>query len=111
MPQVERSEITLPIKREDFGPGRAGDMDYSLMLFKPPCEAFIDEEKNLCGKPAIKILDFDTATTTEQLPVCSDVCWSKAEQLIFSDEIKRGKTPRIGINGWGRGRMLDGVTS
>jgi hypothetical protein len=86
-------------------------MDYLLMLSNPACEAFIDEKKTLCGKPAIRILDFDTATTTEQLPVCGDLCELSSTEIIVREASERGRIPALGVNGWGRGRMQDGVTS
>jgi hypothetical protein len=101
MTHQEGGQERLPVRREAFAPGTIGEMDFQLILAGVVCESFISE-KERCGKLAIKILDFDTATSTEQLPVCGDACESAARQRIIGDGAKRGKSPTMGVNGWGR---------
>jgi hypothetical protein len=96
---AERGEAITPVRRENFGPGRSGEIDFFLISSG---ESFVGEDRSLCGKPAIRVLDFDSATSTEQLPVCGDACELSARALIIADDAKRGKTPAMGINGWGR---------
>jgi hypothetical protein len=101
MARQENGQERLPVRREVFAPGTVGEIDFQLILAGAACESFTSKGK-MCGKPAIRVLDFDISTGTEQLPICSEKCEGVARERIIADEAKRGKVPALGINGWGR---------
>ena len=101
MTYKEGGDEKLPVQREAFALGTVGEIDFQLILAGSVCEAFVSEGKR-CGKPTIRVLDFDISSSTEQLPVCGDKCENASRQRIVADLAASGRETTFGINGWGR---------
>jgi hypothetical protein len=102
MSLVEERHERIPVQRGDFAPGKIGQIDFELILSGAGCETPTGEEHERCGKPSIKVLDFDILSSTEQAPVCSSECEVISRAIITKDLALVGKVTLIGINGFGR---------
>jgi hypothetical protein len=101
MARQENGQERLPVRREVFAPGTVGEIDFQLILAGATCESLIGKEK-ICGRRAIRVLDFDISSSTEQLPVCGDKCENASRQRIVADLAVSGRVTTFGLNGWGR---------
>ena len=100
----ENGKIEGVVKREDFGPGQAGELAYQTVLGDFPCETWIDDNKTVCGKPPVGTVDVDNLANHDPIPVCSEEHATALEKQI-REELKRKSKPGIagmGRNGWGR---------
>lgn len=91
------------VKREDFGPGKTGQIAFELIEGGASCGVVI--KKKLCGNKAIATLDFDVPKIrqVEFVPVCSDEHEAIARRDITVEfEEKRYIATGFGRNGFGR---------
>lgn len=102
---VERLIVSEPIiaRREDFGPGKAGEIAYAIINSGNPCEVKVESKP--CSKKAIETVDFDIPILSgvEFIPVCSAEHRNKAQEDMdkFNKEVGNRVTS-FGTNGFGR---------
>ncbi len=100
MVEVEPNRI---IKREDFGPGKLGDIAYKTIISGAPCETILQEEDNLtCERISDRTVDYDASGDASFITVCSDIHEEMTKARIRRDTQKSGRITAIGINGFGR---------
>lgn len=102
---VERlTEYTtgIEIRREDFGPGYAGDWSYQTVLAGAMCVSYIDENKTECGKPSVGTVDVDIRATLDLFPYCSAEHAERLELDLVEEIEAQGRFTVPGRNGFGR---------
>ena len=96
------SEEKIEIRREDFAPGRTGEMAYMAVLSGSPCVAYVDEEKTKCGLTPIGTVDIDIRGELDFFTYCSE-----EHALTLTDQLEREVEATGGFtyparNGFGR---------
>ena len=92
----------IEIRREDFGPGYAGNWSYRTVLSGAPCVTYIDEYGNMCGDPPVGTVDIDVRDDLEFFPFCSPEHQQLVQEQILSDLHRQGRSSVPGVNGFGR---------
>jgi hypothetical protein len=96
------STVQSKIRREDFAPGRLGEMSYQVVLSGEPCVTYVDDQKNRCGRPPATTVDIDIRGQVELFPACEDHPGLLIKQL--EEEIYGiGSSSFPSQNGSGRG--------
>lgn len=91
------------IRRDEFGPGRLGEMAYQTILSGVPCETIIEEEeKSICERISDRTVDFDAMGQADFVPVCSEVHESMTRARITRDTKRLGRPTVLSKNGFGR---------
>ena len=93
---------TREIRREDFAPGRTGEMSYLAVKSGTPCEAFIDQNKTKCGKPPIGTVDIDIRYDLEFFPFCTPEHKQLLLDQLDSELEAQGRYSYASSNGFGR---------
>lgn len=93
------------VRREDFGPGFAGEISFKTVLGGSPCIIYIDETKEMCGKPPIGTLGVDIGASYDVFPYCSEEHASLLEKQLIETTatFRSGVSSVIDKNGLGRG--------
>lgn len=89
------------ILRENFGPGRAGEIAYLTVLQGIACEV-IDKQNLKCEKTSDRTIGFDVLADYQIIPVCSREHAVLAMEKVIVDLSKSGRTPSFDENGFGR---------
>lgn len=87
--------------RKQFGGGAAGRLAFRTVARGVSCEAIIDGQKNSCGQPADRTVDFDVIGGYSFVASCP----AHEEHIgnrILEDLKREGRTTVLGRNGWGR---------
>lgn len=101
--EVLSLERTAPVRREDFGSGRAGEWAYQTILAGASCETYIDAYGNRCGELSVGTVDVDILGNLDLFPYCSDTHAQLLEDQLVSEIEKNGDHTAPGRNGFGRG--------
>lgn len=88
------------IAREDFGPGKAGEISFLTIKHGQPCESRTTHEE----KPPLanRTVGFDVSANYEFVAVCSDRCEEETKKIIEKDLLNAGQIPSFDRNGFGR---------
>lgn len=97
---LRKTDIIL---RENFGPGKAGEMAFLTISQGAPCESRATHQEEEQGIPfANRTLGFDVSANYEFVAVCSDICEVEAKKTIEKDLLHAGQIPSFDRNGFGR---------
>lgn len=91
-----------PIQRDNFGPGKAGEIAYFAIAGGTPCESATTHTEDETRPLADRTIGFDIAASYELAAVCSDLCEDVMKKSIEQDLIASGRTPSFDRNGFGR---------
>lgn len=86
----QQQEEPVEIKRENFGPGKAGERAYRLISFGVACETKVEGET--CGKMATGTMDFDVIGEMDMIPVCTEEHWAFVAELVEQSLRNQGRT-------------------
>lgn len=92
----------IEIRREDFGPGYAGDWSYQTVIAGATCVFYIDENKTECGKPSVGTVDVDIRAAFDLFPHCSTDHANRLELDLVEEIEAQGGSTIPGRNGFGR---------
>lgn len=90
------------VRREDFGPGHAGNLAFIAVSGGTPCETYIDDAKTKCGQPPIGTVDIDILGDVDPFPYCSGEHAVTLQNQLLEDLHRQGRNSVPGRNGFGR---------
>lgn len=99
MIESEPRRKPVSVLREDFGPGRAGELAYLTVVQGTPCESKLIHKEQ---KPANRTVGFDVSANYEFVAVCSDECEEATKKSVEKDLLLAGQIPSFDRNGFGR---------
>ncbi len=98
------------MRREDFGPGSAGDLAFGVVSSGEPCVTYIDDKKNTCGRPPIGTVDVDVRDDLDFFPFCSPDHQQLLQQQLLDELSEQGRLTVPGMNGKERSLARMGIT-
>lgn len=96
---IETEPRTKTIVREQFGPGKAGELAYLALAQGIPCENTLTHEEK---RMANRTIGFDVSANYEFIAVCSDECEDIVKKTVEKDLLRIGQLPSFDRNGFGR---------
>ena len=90
------------IRREDFGPGRAGDWAYQTILGGAICLTYVDDEKTECGQIATGTVDVDIRGDLDLFPFCTNEHGIILTKQLVEEIERNGSSTTPSRNGFGR---------
>jgi hypothetical protein len=90
------------VARENFGPGKAGEIAYLTISQGVPCESISTHEEKSERPRASRTVGFDVSSHYEFIAVCSDSCEEETKKILEKDLLAAGQIPSFDRNGFGR---------
>lgn len=94
----QQSEIK-PILRDNFGPGKAGEIAYLTIISGAFCEVILT---NPCNNISDRTIGFDVSGNYELVPACSSKHEAVIKKRVKKDLQKIGQIVSFDSNGFGR---------
>ena len=93
-----------PVLRENFGPGKFGEIAYQTILVGTPCEAFVEETGERCGGISDRTVDLDIRGNAHFITACSSKHEARIKARVIKEAEQKGSEiiPDFSRNGWGR---------